>query len=115
MTFSQRRNVVTFSNFVNGVYDVFTEYFIANFYRKIFKVCILLMRCIVGSAVLLGGLLFSRSASTILQLVVGHLHAPLLAPPFSVVKKKSLRPLHFPTFEEGGGDTNDFCLQLWPL
>ena len=36
MTFSQRRNVVTFSNFVNGVYDVFTEYFIANFYRKMF-------------------------------------------------------------------------------
>ena len=36
MTFSQRRNVVTFSNFVNGVYDVFTEYVIANFYRKMF-------------------------------------------------------------------------------
>ena len=36
MTFSQRRNVVTFSNFVNGVYDVFTEYFIANVYRKMF-------------------------------------------------------------------------------
>ena len=35
MTFSQRRNVVAFSNFVNRVYDVFTEYFIANFYRKI--------------------------------------------------------------------------------
>ena len=33
-------------------------------------VCILLMICIIGGAFLLGGLLFSRSVSTILQLVV---------------------------------------------
>ena len=32
--------------------------------------CILLMICIIGGAFLLGGLLFSRSVSTILQLVV---------------------------------------------
>ena len=32
--------------------------------------CILLMICIIGVAFLLGGLLFSRSVSTILQLVV---------------------------------------------
>ena len=34
--------------------------------------CILLMICIIGGAFLLGGLLFSRSVSTILQLVVAH-------------------------------------------
>ena len=33
-------------------------------------VCILLMICIIGGAFLLGGLLFSRSVLTILQLVV---------------------------------------------
>ena len=33
-------------------------------------VCILLMICIIGGAFLLGGLRFSRSVSTILQLVV---------------------------------------------
>ena len=32
--------------------------------------CILLMICIIGGAFLLGGLLFSQSVSTILQLVV---------------------------------------------